>query len=69
MVLREKLRNARSLTMCNLYNVATNTEAMRQFTRALRDMSGFNEPSRDVYPGTWHQLSGSEQMGNERSHH
>ena len=38
--------------MCNLYNVTTTTEAMRQFTRAIRDLSGFNEPSRDVYPGT-----------------
>jgi len=38
--------------MCNLYNVTTTPEAMRQFTRAIRDLSGFNEPSRDVYPGT-----------------
>ena len=38
--------------MCNLYNVTTTQEAIRQFTRALRDLTGFNEPSRDVYPGT-----------------
>lgn len=38
--------------MCNLYNVTTTAEAIRQFTRALRDLTGFNEPSRDVYPGT-----------------
>lgn len=36
--------------MCNLYNVTASREAIRQFTRALRDLSGFNEPSRDIYP-------------------
>ncbi len=38
--------------MCNLYNVTTTAEAIHQFTHAIRDLSGFNEPSRDVYPGT-----------------
>lgn len=38
--------------MCNLYNVTTTREAMIAFTRAIRDLSAFNEPSRDVYPGT-----------------
>jgi putative SOS response-associated peptidase YedK len=38
--------------MCNLYNVTTNRQAIIDFTRAVRDASGFNEPSRDVYPGT-----------------
>lgn len=38
--------------MCNLYNVTTNRQAIIDFTRAMRDASGFNEPSRDVYPGT-----------------
>jgi putative SOS response-associated peptidase YedK len=38
--------------MCNLYNVTTNREAIIALTRAMRDISGFNEPSRDVYPGT-----------------
>jgi putative SOS response-associated peptidase YedK len=42
--------------MCNLYNVTTTKEAIVQLTRALRDLSGFNEPSRDVYPGTLGQV-------------
>ena len=37
--------------MCNLYNVTTTREAIVQITRALRDRTGFNEPSRDIYPG------------------
>lgn len=36
--------------MCNLYNVTTTQEAIRQFTRALEDISGNLEPSLDVYP-------------------
>jgi len=36
--------------MCNLYNVTTNQEAIRQMTRAMRDISGNLEPSLDVYP-------------------
>jgi putative SOS response-associated peptidase YedK len=36
--------------MCNLYNVTTTQEAIRQFTRAMRDVSGNLEPSLNVYP-------------------
>lgn len=36
--------------MCNLYNVTTSQEAIRQFSRALRDLSGNLPPSYDVYP-------------------
>lgn len=36
--------------MCNLYNVTTTQEAIRQFTSALRDIAGNLEPSLDVYP-------------------
>lgn len=36
--------------MCNLYNMTTTTEALRQFVRALRDLSGHNQSSLDVYP-------------------
>jgi putative SOS response-associated peptidase YedK len=37
------------LAMCNLYNITTSQEAMRQFIRSLRDMYGNLEPSLDVY--------------------
>jgi putative SOS response-associated peptidase YedK len=40
----------RTIAMCNLYNVTTNQEAIRQMTRAMRDISGNLEPSLDVYP-------------------
>jgi putative SOS response-associated peptidase YedK len=36
--------------MCNLYNVTTNQEALRQITRAMIDSIGNLEPSLDVYP-------------------
>lgn len=36
--------------MCNLYNVTTNQEAIRAFTRAMVDILGNLEPSLDVYP-------------------
>lgn len=36
--------------MCNLYNVTTTQEAIRQFTRTLRDIAGNLQPSLDVYP-------------------
>ena len=36
--------------MCNLYNVTTNQEAIRAFTRAAIDSLGNLEPSFDVYP-------------------
>lgn len=37
--------------MCNLYNITTTREAIVQWTRAMTDRTGFNEPSRDIYPG------------------
>ncbi|RUV37525.1 SOS response-associated peptidase [Mesorhizobium sp. M7A.F.Ca.MR.148.00.0.0] len=36
--------------MCNLYNITTSQEAVRQWTRALRDIVGNLEPSIDIYP-------------------
>ena len=36
--------------MCNLYNITTSQEAIRQWTKAMRDISGNLEPSLDVYP-------------------
>ena len=37
-------------TVCNLYNVTTNQEAIRQFTRAMIDSIGNLEPTLDIYP-------------------
>jgi len=36
--------------MCNLYNVTTNQEAIRQISRALIDSIGNLEPELDLYP-------------------
>lgn len=36
--------------MCNLYNVTTTQQAMRDITRALTDKTGNLEPSLDIYP-------------------
>ncbi|MGM4981858.1 SOS response-associated peptidase [Rhizobium sp. 11_C7_N12_5] len=36
--------------MCNLYNISTNQEAIRQITRALIDSVGNLEPELDLYP-------------------
>lgn len=36
--------------MCNLYSYTRNVDAIRQLARAMVDRTGFNEPSRDVYP-------------------
>ena len=36
--------------MCNLYNYTRNVDALRAIARAMVDRTGFNEPSRDVYP-------------------
>lgn len=36
--------------MCNLYNITTSQDAIREWTRALRDIMGNLEPSLDVYP-------------------
>ncbi len=38
--------------MCNLYNITTSKQSIVQLTRALRDLTGFNEASRDIFPGT-----------------
>jgi len=37
--------------VCILCNVTTTKEAIVQFTKALADKAGFNQPSPDVYPG------------------
>lgn len=36
--------------MCNLYNITTSQNAIREWTRAMRDIMGNLEPSLDVYP-------------------
>ena len=36
--------------MCNLYSYTRNVDAIRQLARAMMDRTGFNEPSREVYP-------------------
>ncbi|MFC3326181.1 SOS response-associated peptidase [Mesorhizobium cantuariense] len=36
--------------MCNLYNITTSQEAIRQLTRTIRDIFGNLEPSLDLYP-------------------
>lgn len=36
--------------MCNLYNITTNQEAIREITRAMIDTLGNLEPSIDIYP-------------------
>lgn len=36
--------------MCNLYNITTSQDAIREWTRAMRDILGNLEPSLDVYP-------------------
>ncbi|MGE0282964.1 MAG: SOS response-associated peptidase [Rhizobiaceae bacterium] len=36
--------------MCNLYNLTTAQQAIIQWTRAMRDLSGNLEPSLDLYP-------------------
>ncbi|WP_027165757.1 SOS response-associated peptidase [Mesorhizobium sp. WSM3224] len=38
--------------MCNLYNITTSQDAIREWTRAMRDIMGNLEPSLDVYPNT-----------------
>lgn len=36
--------------MCNLYNLTTSQEAIRQWTGTLRNILGNLEPSIDIYP-------------------
>jgi putative SOS response-associated peptidase YedK len=38
--------------LCNLYNITTTREAMRQIAGALRDKADYYQPSLDVYPNT-----------------
>jgi len=38
--------------MCNLYNLRILKNSILDRAGAIRDLTGFNEPSRDVYPGT-----------------
>ena len=38
--------------MCNLYNITTSLEALRDLIRAFRDVARWNEPSIDIYPNT-----------------
>jgi len=38
--------------MCNLYNITTSQDAIREWTRAMRDIMGNLEPSLDAYPNT-----------------
>ncbi|MEI5680467.1 MULTISPECIES: SOS response-associated peptidase [unclassified Mesorhizobium] len=38
--------------MCNLYNITTSQQAIRDLTRAMRDLSGNLPPSIDIYPNT-----------------
>ena len=38
--------------MCNLYNITTSQDAIREWTRAMRDIMGNLEPSIDIYPNT-----------------
>lgn len=50
--------------MCNLYNIATSQEAIRQLTRALRDIIGNLDPSIDIYPN---QFAANPLRGNPAS--
>lgn len=38
--------------VCNLYNITTSQDAIREWTRAMRDIMGNLEPSVDIYPNT-----------------
>ena len=38
--------------MCNLYNLTTTRDAVVEFTKAMADKAGWNEPSLNVYPNT-----------------
>jgi putative SOS response-associated peptidase YedK len=45
-----ELERWQSSPMCNLYNLTTSQEAIRDFTRAIRDLVGNLEPSLHVWP-------------------
>lgn len=51
--------------MCNLYNVSTNQEAIRAFTRAMVDSIGNLEPSFDVYPDQMAPIVRNTPVGSE----
>ncbi|SNR68195.1 hypothetical protein [Paracoccus sediminis] len=36
--------------MCNLYNLSTNQQAIRDLARVMQDILGNLKPSLDVYP-------------------
>lgn len=38
--------------MCNLYNITTSQDAIREWARTMRDIMGNLEPSTDIYPNT-----------------
>ena len=42
--------------MCNLYNVTTTHEAMRQFGRAVADLTNRLDPAEDIYPDRMAQI-------------
>ena len=46
--------------MCNLYNLTTNQQAIRDMARVMQDSLGNLEPDLDVYPDT---VSGDRAMG------
>ncbi|MER9341816.1 SOS response-associated peptidase [Mesorhizobium sp. M0601] len=50
--------------MCNLYNITTSQEAIRQWTGALRDLLGNLEPSIDIYPNQFGPVVRNAQDGN-----
>ncbi|RWB20390.1 MAG: SOS response-associated peptidase [Mesorhizobium sp.] len=57
--------------MCNLYNITTSQEAIRQWTRTLRDIAGNLEPSIDIYPNQFgpvvrNSADGSRELANLR---
>lgn len=49
--------------MCNLYNITTSQEAIRQWTGALRDLLGNLEPSIDIYPNQFGPIVRNAQDG------
>ena len=51
--------------MCNLYNVTTNQQAIIDFVRALRDLTGNLEESLDIYPDYLAPIVRNTQEGRE----
>lgn len=48
--IRKAPENQRSLAICNLYNLQTNQQAIRDLAHVLQDSLGNLEPVLDVYP-------------------